>query len=189
MKKVITATLLGGAIVAGPLLLGTGTANASCASVNGHRVGQGCESTPGSTSIGLGRDAKATADGPGNLAVAVGNPGHNPFYGQRVPTLAYAGGTNNVSLAFGDGSNAGTLGHGNSALVVGNGSNAFSYGGSRVPSPSSLSDYLPSRSNTSVTLGHRSEAGSVGPKHKLSTAFGNDKRAQNNGLKPATPSN
>jgi hypothetical protein len=31
MKKMITATLLGGAIVAGPLLLGTGTANATTA--------------------------------------------------------------------------------------------------------------------------------------------------------------
>ena len=67
--------------------------------------------------------------GPGNLAIAVGNPGYNPFYGTRVPTQAYANGTGNTSVALGDGSIAGTLGHGNTALVVGRGSNAYSYGG------------------------------------------------------------
>ena len=184
MKKMITATLLGGAIIAGPLLLGAGTANASCASLNGHGIGQGCESTPGSVAVGLGKDAKATSLGRGNVAVAVGNPGHNRFYGTDIPAQAYANGTGNGSVALGDGSVAGTLGTGNGALVVGNGSNAHSYGGVRNSPPTQISDYKPSRFNTSVTVGHGSEAGAVGSHHRLSTALGNGKQNQNNGLKP-----
>ena len=165
MQKLITATLLGGAIVAAPLLLGTGTASASCASLNGHGIGNGCTSTVGSASVGLGRDAQADSAGPGSVAVAVGNPGFNRFYGTNLPTQAYANGTGNGSFAFGDGSIAGTLGTGNHAFVLGQGSNAYSYGGSNVPAPNKISDYLPSHSNTSVTLGDRSEAGAVDDCH------------------------
>ena len=106
-----------------------GSANASCASLNGHSIGQGCKSTVGSVSVGLGRDARADSAGAGSVAVAVGNPGYSRFYGTTHPTLAYAHGTGNVSVALGDGSLAGTLGHGNRAFVLGQGSNAFSYGG------------------------------------------------------------
>ena len=125
-------------------------------------------------SVGLGRDAKADSIGPGNVAVAVGNPGPNP-------TQAYANGVGNTSVALGDGSVAGTLGHGNTALVVGRGSNAHSYGGS-LPNPTQISDYFPSRHNTSVTVGNGSKAEAVGSHHKLSTAFGNNRQRQNNGL-------
>ena len=159
--------------------LGTaGSANATCASLNGHNSGQGCKSTVGSVSIGLGRDATADSAGAGSVAVAVGNPGYSRFYGATHPTLAYAHGTGNVSVALGDGGLAGTLGHGNRAFVLGQGSNAFSYGGN-------LSSPLRSRHNTSVTVGDRSEAAAVGSHHRLSTAFGNNKQLQNNGLNPS----
>ena len=138
-------------------LSGAGSANASCASLNGHNIGgHGCTSTVGSASIGLGRDAQADSAGPGSVAVAVGNPGYNRFYNTSHPTLAYAHGTGNTSVALGDGTLAGTLGTGNRAFVLGQGSNAFSYGGNvgNVPQPG--------RFNTSVTVGDRSEAGAVG---------------------------
>ena len=122
-----------------------------------------------------------------NVAVAVGNRSDNPFYGQPGPTLASTGGTGNVSVALGNGSNAGTLGPRNTALVIGNGSNAFSYGGVAHFPVTKISDYIPSRHNTSVTIGDVSEAGAVGPHHKLSTAFGNKKQLQNNGLNQAPP--
>lgn len=178
MKNTIKAALVGGAAAAAlaAALSGAGSANASCASLNSHNIGgQGCESTRGSVSVGLGRDAQADSAGPGSVAIAVGNPGYSRFYGTDHPTLAYAHGTNNVSVALGDGSLAGSLGHGNRAFVLGQGSNAFSYGGN-------LSVPLRSRFNTSVTVGDRSEAGAVGSHHKLSTAFGNDRQRQNNGL-------
>ena len=82
------------------------------------------------------------------------------------------------------------------AAMVGSGSNAFSYGGSSVliPTslraigiPTSLSDYRRSHFNTSIVLGNKSEAGAVGPARKLSTAFGNNKQLQNNGLNQAPP--
>lgn len=186
MKNTIKAALVGGAAAAAlaAALSGAGSANASCASLNGHNIGgHGCTSSPGSVSVGLGRDAQADSAGPGSVAVAVGNPGVNRFYHtNNQPTLAYAHGTGNTSVALGDGSLAGTLGNGNHAFVLGQGSNAYSYGGSNVPAPNKISDYLPSHSNTSVTVGDRSEAGAVGSHHRLSTAFGNDRQRQNNGL-------
>ena len=158
-----------------------GSANASCASLNGHNIGgHGCTSTPGSVSVGLGRDAQATSLGTGNVAVAVGNPGKSLFYRSDHPTLAYAEGTGNVSVALGDGSLAGTKGNGNRAFVLGQGSNAFSFGGD-IASP------FGSNHNTSVTIGDLSDARAVGPHHKLSTAFGNNKQLQNNGLNQAPP--
>jgi hypothetical protein len=92
MKNTIKVVLLGGAGAAAlaAALSGAGSANASCASLNGHNIGQGCTSTPGSVAVGVGRDAQATSLGTRNVAVAVGNPGQNPFYGQPGPTLAYA---------------------------------------------------------------------------------------------------
>ena len=89
-------------------------------------------------------------------------PGTTASTALTSPTQAYANGTGNGSVALGDGSVAGTLGTGNGALVVGNGSNAHSYGGSQVPNPTQISDYKPSRFNTSVTVGDGSEAGAVG---------------------------
>ena len=174
MKAIPRARLTGGVVLSAVAFglavtaLGTaGSANASCASLNGHGIGQGCESTPGSVAIGLGKDAKATSLGTGNVAIAVGNPGYSRFYGTPTQTQAYANGTGNTSVALGDGSIAGTLGHGNTALVVGQGSNAYSYGGSYVPAPTQISDYKPSSHNISVTLGDSSEAGAVGPHRKL----------------------
>ena len=186
MRAIPRARLTGGVLLSAVAFglaataLGTaGSANASCASLNGHNIGQGCKSTVGSVSVGLGRDARADSAGPGSVAIAVGNPGYSRFYKSTHPTLAYAHGTGNVSVALGDGSLAGTLGNGNRAFVLGQGSNAFSYGGNIA------SDPFESNHNTSVTIGDCSEAGAVGPHHKLSTAFGNNKQAQNNGLKPA----
>ncbi len=182
-RVVLSAVAFGLAVTA----LGTaGTASASCASLNGHGIGQGCESTPGSVAIGLGKDAKATSLGTGNVAIAVGNPGDSRFYGTPTSTQAYANGTGNTSIALGDGSVAGTLGHRNTALVVGRGSNAHSYGGS-LPNPTQIEDYFRSRHNTSVTVGNGSEAAAVGSHRKLSTAFGNNKQLQNNGLNQAPP--
>ena len=183
MKIKIKAVLVGGAAAAAiaAALSGAGSANASCSSLNGHNIGgHGCESTVGSASIALGHDAQAVSAGPGSVAIAVGNPGYNRFYPTKatIPTKADAQGTGNVSVALGDGSNAGTLGSHNTALVLGNGSNAFSYGGN---AGSPLKPFG-GTGNTSVTLAHGSEAGAVG-NHQISTAFQNNKpRRQNNGL-------
>jgi len=184
MKNTIKAILLGGAGAAAltAALSGAGSANASCASLNGHNIGQGCKSTPGSVAVGIGRDAQATSLGTRNVAIAVGKPGDNPFYGRPGPTLAYADGTGNTSVALGNGSNAGTLGTRNTALAVGNGSNAFSYGGVAHVPITQVSDYKPSSHNTSVTVGNGSEAGAVGDHDKVSSAFGNNRQRQNNGL-------
>ncbi len=159
MRAIPRARLTGGVVLSAVAFglavtaLGTaGSANASCASLNGHSIGQGCLSTPGSASIGLGRNAQADSAGPGSVAIAVGNPGYNRFYNTEHPTLAYAHGTGNTSIALGDGALAGSLGTGNRAFVLGRGSNAFSYGGN-------LSDPLRSRFNTSVTVGDRARRG------------------------------
>jgi hypothetical protein len=167
--------------------LGTaGSANATCVSIGRISSSPDCVSDVGSAAIALG-DAKATANGPMNLAVAVGNRGPNPFYpGADVPTQALAQGTFNSAFAIGSGTNAGSFGLGNSALAVGNGSNAFSYGGYGPD----FKNPLPSNFNTSIVLGNRSEAGAVGrPGGHLSTVFGNGKRELNNGPRPTPPTN
>jgi len=153
---------------------GAGAANASCASLNGQSIGAGCTTGTGGFSLALG-PAAATAAGPGNIAIAVGNPGFNRFYGTNVPTQALAdGGTGNVAVALGDGSNAGSRGNHNTAFVLGQGSNAFAYGGNNGNIPQ------PGNHNTSITVANGGEAGAVG-KHKLSTAFSSG-RHLNNGL-------
>src|SRR5690349_8160386 len=103
MKKVITAAA---AIVAA--LSGAGTANASCASLNGHDIGQGCTSTVGSASVALGHGAQASSEGPGAVVVAVGNPATSPFYGPGTQTAALASGPGSTSVAIGNGSFAGS---------------------------------------------------------------------------------
>ena len=188
MKAIARARLTGGVVLSAVAFglavtaLGTaGSANASCVSVGRISTGPDCKSDVGNVAIGLGKGAEATSLGTGNVAIAVGNPGKSLFYNSdNQPTLAYAKGTGNVSVALGDGSLAGTLGNGNRAFVLGRGSNAFSYGGN-------LSVPLESSHNTSVTIGDFSEAGAVGRHHKLSTAFGNNKQLQNNGLNQAPP--
>ena len=128
MRAIPRARLTGGVLLSAVAFglavtaLGTaGSANASCASLNGHNIGQGCKSTVGSVSVGLGRDARADSAGPGSVAVAVGNPGYSRFYGATHPTLAYAHGTGNISVALGDGSLAGTLGQRQPRLRGGSG--------------------------------------------------------------------
>ena len=128
MKKVITTALMGGVAAAAvaAALGGAGAANASCASLNGQSIGAGCTTGTGGFSLALG-PAAATAAGPGNIAIAVGNPGFNRFYGTNVPTQALAdGGTGNVAVALGDGSNAGSRGNHNTA---------FAWGRAATPSP------------------------------------------------------
>ena len=184
MKNTIKAALVGGAAAAAlaAALSGAGSANASCASLNGHDIGQGCKSTARQRLVGLGRDAQADSAGPGNVAIAVGNPGYNRFYNTDRPTLAYAHGTGNTSVALGDGSTGGHAGH----TVT----RAFVLGKAPTPSPTAVRQCAchpdlglqPSSHNTSVTVGDRSEAGAVGSHHRLSTAFGNDRQRQNNGL-------
>ena len=146
MKAISRARLTGGVVLSAVAFglavtaLGTaGSANASCASLNGHNIGQGCKSTVGSVSVGLGKDAQATSWGPATSPSPSATPATTRFYNPTSPTLAYAKGTGNVSVALGDGSLAGTLGTGNRAFVIGQGSNAFSYGGDtdsvRIPPP------------------------------------------------------
>jgi hypothetical protein len=51
------------------------TASATCAAGGGFTVGDGCTATPGSTAVGIGNDATATATGErraNNTALAVG---------------------------------------------------------------------------------------------------------------------
>jgi hypothetical protein len=168
MRKLIVGGIAA-FVIAGPLM-GAGTANASCASLNGHDIGKGCVSGPGSLSIGLGKDAQVHTDGYGNLGVAIGNPGQNPVYGFQ-PTQAYAGDRpGNVAIAIGDGSNAGSLGLGNVAIAVGPGNNAYSFGGH----PVELNQ--PSKFNTSIVVGKNSNAYAIGSGHKLATTFGNGKQ-------------
>ena len=135
----------------------TGTASASCASLNGNHIGDGCEGVNGGLALGLGPKAAAVANGPGTVAIAVGNAGANKFYPDTVMgPQAYATGSQSVALALGDGSNAGTLGRHNLAVVLGKGSNAYSYGGN-----SGLQPYEGNR-NVSITVGDGKEAGAVG---------------------------
>ena len=183
MRAIPRARLTGGVLLSAVAFglaataLGTaGSANASCASLNGQSIGHGCTSDTGGASVALGRGARADSSGPGSVAVAVGNPGPNGFYpGAILPTHAVANGPGSTSVALGDGSQAGSLGNGSHAFVVGRGSNAFSYGGNKGNIP------FAGKGDTSVTVGNGSEAGAVG-NHKLSTAFGNGHQRQNNGL-------
>jgi hypothetical protein len=95
-SKRAAGALLGAlaSVLAAAALTGASQANATCVSINGLNEGEGCSSTAGSAAIALGRGAMANADGLGNLAVAVGNPGPDPIYsplaGSDVPTQAYA---------------------------------------------------------------------------------------------------
>ena len=112
------------------------------------------------------------------MAVAVGNPGPNRFYPNAVlDPHADAQGTGSTAIALGDGSQAGSLGNGNHAFVLGQGSNAFSYGGN---AGNPLQPFAGNH-NTSIAVGNGSEAGAVG-NHRLSTAFGDHRQRQNNGL-------
>ena len=130
MRAIPRARLTGGVLLSAVAFglaataLGTaGSANASCASLNGHSIGHGCTSTAGSASVALGRGARADSSGPGSVAVAVGNPGPNRFYPVTVPSdpCASPTGIGSTSVALGDGSQAGSLGNGNSRLRGGSG--------------------------------------------------------------------
>ncbi len=152
--------VVGGIAAAGIIaaMCATGTASASCASLNGNHIGKGCDGVNGGFALGLGPKATAVADGPGTVAIAVGNAGANKFYPDTVMgPQAYAKGSQSVALALGDGSNAGTLGHHNLAVVLGKGSNAYSYGGNS----DNLRPY-PGNRNASITVGDGKEAGAVG---------------------------
>lgn len=183
-RRPLTQRKLAGGVLLGAVtsaltaaaLSGAGQANATCVSISGTTNGGGCSSTAGSVAIGLGRGATAKADGLGNLAVAVGNPGFNNVYsplagGADMPTQAYAQGTFNSSFAIGDGTNAGSKGLANTAIALGNGNNAYSFGGYKNSAPPPL----PSDFNTSIVVGKNSDAYAVGPAMKLAGAFGNGK--------------
>ena len=71
------------------------------------------------------------------------------------------GGTGNVAVALGDGSNAGSRGNHNTAFVLGQGSNAFAYGGNNGNIPQ------PGNHNTSITVANGGEAGSGGQPQAL----------------------
>jgi len=154
----------------------TGTASASCASLNGNHIGKGCEGVNGGLALGLGPKATAVADGPGTVAISIGGRGVNnvPAYGDQ-PTQTLARGAGNFSLAVGNGTNAGSLGKGNVAIALGNGSNASSFGGHPVEKNK------PSRFNTSVVLGNRGNAYAIGPrgKHAFQVGQGTDLQQDN----------
>ena len=135
---------------------GDGLGQLRVAQRESHR--QGLRGVNGGFALGLGPKATAVADGPGTVAIAVGNAGANKFYPDTVMgPQAYAKGSQSVALALGDGSNAGTLGHHNLAVVLGKGSNAYSYGGNS----GNLRPYQGNR-NASITVGDGKEAGAVG---------------------------
>ena len=98
----LAATALGGA----------GTANASCASVGGVSVGRpgDCTSTPTSFSVGIGKNATASAQGRLNGAVAVGKN-----------ATASSKGAFNLAGAFGRNTKAEAAGTGNLAVAQGEG--------------------------------------------------------------------
>ena len=71
--------------------LGTaGSANATCASLSGHKHRPAAARAPRQRLDRAGaQGCQADSDGSGSVAVAVGNPGYNRFYeGTAHPTLA-----------------------------------------------------------------------------------------------------
>ncbi len=132
MKNTIKAVLLGGAAAAviAAALSGAGSANASCASLNGHNIGQGCMSTPGSVSVGLGRDAQADLGGAWQRRRRRRQSRPQPFYDRttsrpwRMRTGPATPPSRSATAATG-----GHAGHPQHASWWDSGSNAFSYGG------------------------------------------------------------
>ncbi len=115
-QKIAGGVLLGAvaSALAAATLGGAGTANATCASINGIGNGGGCESTPGSAVIALGPNAKATAKGLGNTAIVIGADS-TANAGKSATTDFF-----NNATVVGNNSDANALqGIGNSSTVIG----------------------------------------------------------------------
>ena len=92
----------GGAVASGlaaASLYGVGTANATCVGISGIDIGDGCESTFGNFSIGLGPDTQAHSNGLLTGAIAVGDGTIADVTG--ILTAAWAGGTGSAAAANG----------------------------------------------------------------------------------------
>ena len=95
-------SLLGGAMASGlaaASLYGVGPANATCVGISGINIGDGCESTFGNFSIGLGPDTQAHSNGFLTGAIAVGDGTIADTVG--ILTAAWAGGTGSAAAAEG----------------------------------------------------------------------------------------
>ncbi len=95
-------SLLGGAMASGlaaASLYGVGPANATCVGISGIDIGDGCESTFGNFSIGLGPDTQAHSNGLLTGAIAVGDGTFADVTG--ILTAAWAGGTGSAAAANG----------------------------------------------------------------------------------------
>ena len=95
-------SLLGGAVASGlaaASLYGVGPADATCVGISGIDIGDGCESTFGNFSIGLGPDTQAHSNGLLTGAIAIGDGTIADVTG--ILTAAWAGGTGSAAAANG----------------------------------------------------------------------------------------
>lgn len=100
-----------------------GTANSTCASINGIGNGNGCSSTPTSFAIGIGDNTRAQATGQFTGAIAVGLTN-----GASDQTRAIAVGDGDLVFASGKNTLAQTAGDQNFVFVSGKGALAQSFG-------------------------------------------------------------
>ena len=100
--------------LAAAALGGAGTANATCASINGIGNGGDCTSTIGSAAFALGPNAKATAIGLGNSAIVIG-AGSTANAGKFAATDFF----NNATVVGNNSEATAWQGIGNSSTVIG----------------------------------------------------------------------
>ncbi|TDO07340.1 hypothetical protein EV580_6309 [Mycobacterium sp. BK086] len=191
----LSGGMLFGALAAGTLatlsLNSAGTANASCASINGFNIGSGCHTTDfGDFALGIGNVSSVTASGGFNTAIAFGNGASASSYGRLNVTVAggtnataYANGTLNRSVAIGNRGNnvyygandytyAKANGSLNSAYAIGNGNTAEVAGGNVNP-------LRGPGFSTAVAVGYGNASSAGVGSGRLSIAAGSRREAQN----------
>jgi hypothetical protein len=191
----VSGGMLFGALAAGTLatlsLNSAGTANASCASVNGFNIGSGCHTTDfGDFALGIGNVSSVSASGGFNTAIAFGNGASatstgrlNFTFAAGTDASARATGTLNRSVAIGNRGNnvyygandytyARTLGSLNSAYAIGNGNTAVVSSGNQNPLKGP-------GFTTSIAVGNGNAASAGDGSVRLSIAAGSGRKAHN----------
>jgi hypothetical protein len=194
MRRVSGGMMIG-ALAAGALatlsLNSAGTADASCASLNGFNIGSGCHTTDfGDFALGIGNVSSVSASGGFNTAIAFGNGASavstgrlNFTFAAGTDASARATGTLNRSVAIGNRGNnvyygpndytyARTTGSMNSAYAIGNGNTALVTSGKENPLNG------PGFS-TAVAVGSGNAASARNGSVKLSIAAGSQQKALN----------
>ncbi|MBB3603172.1 hypothetical protein FHT40_002833 [Mycolicibacterium sp. BK556] len=178
----MSSGILFGALAAGVLatlsLNSAGTANASCASLNGFNIGSGCHTTDfGDFALGIGNVSNVSASGGFNTAIAVGN-GANAFSSGRL----------NVAVAAGTDASARATGTLNQSVAIGNRGNNVYYGANDYTyartSGSMNAAYAIGNGNTAlVTSGNLNPLNGPGLSTAIAVGSGNAASARNGSLK------